>query len=203
MNDVYLSIHSLAKGEHKEKGSKFLAFAYPVTSETEIKNILGELKEKYWDASHHCYAYMLGAEAKIFRANDAGEPNHSAGDHILSQIRSNKITDVLVVVVRYFGGTKLGVSGLISAYKNAAHEALSHATIIEKFLTKKFEIRFNMDSMSVVMKTIKSINGEILSQRFEAEDLKNVMLVEVRASKVNLLEHNLNGLLGVDIAVFS
>src|SRR5687767_12787439 len=117
MHDTYFSIESPSKGEFKDKGSKFLSFAFPVTDEAQVKEVLSDLKQKYWDASHHCYAYMLGPAYDIFRANDAGEPSHSAGDPILSQIKSLKITDVLVVVVRYFGGTKLGVSGLVSAYK--------------------------------------------------------------------------------------
>jgi uncharacterized YigZ family protein len=116
----YLTIASPSEGSYKEKGSRFLAFAYPVSSETEIREKLESLKAQYFDARHHCYAWMLGPEKKHFRANDDGEPNHSAGDPILGQLRAMKLTNVLIVVVRYFGGTKLGVGGLISAYRSAA-----------------------------------------------------------------------------------
>jgi uncharacterized YigZ family protein len=115
MSDLFLTLSKPSKGELKEKGSKFLSFAFPVSNEEEIKENLKNLKDEFWDASHHCYAYRLGAEGEIYRANDAGEPNHSAGDPILAQIKSLDLTDLLVVVVRYFGGTKLGVSGLITA----------------------------------------------------------------------------------------
>src|SRR6186713_1623645 len=128
----FFTITSASQGIYKEKGSKFLSFAYPVQSESDIKEHIAFLKSEYFDARHHCYAWMLGPERNHFRAFDDGEPNHSAGDPILGQIRSKNLTNVLVVVVRYFGGTKLGVGGLISAYKIAAEEALSKAVIIEK-----------------------------------------------------------------------
>src|SRR5690606_7725476 len=124
MDDGYRTIAQPAEGLYKEKGSKFIALAYPVYTEEEIKDRLAELRKKYYDARHHCYAYMLGADKSRYRANDDGEPNHSAGDPILGQIRSADLSNVLVVVVRYFGGTKLGVSGLITAYKTATADAL-------------------------------------------------------------------------------
>ena len=124
------TIKDSAEGLYKEKGSKFLAFAFPVTTEDEIKDCQEKIRKKYFDARHHCYAWILGADKSQLRANDDGEPNHSAGDPILGQIRSRDLTDVLVVVVRYFGGTKLGVSGLIQAYRAAAEDALNNTTII-------------------------------------------------------------------------
>ncbi len=136
----YRTIQKSATGSYKEKGSKFLAFAFPVTSESEIKENLAALRKEYFDARHHCFAWMLGAEKKLFRSSDDGEPNHSAGDPILGQIRSTNLTDVLIVVVRYFGGVKLGVGGLISAYKAAAEDALKNAIIIEEEVTEKFSI---------------------------------------------------------------
>ena len=123
----YHTLQDPEEGFYKEKGSKFLAFAYPVTTEKEIKERIDGLKAKYFDARHHCYAWMLGANKNHFRAFDDGEPNHSAGDPILGQIRSKGVTNVLVVVVRYFGGVKLGMGGLISAYKNAAQDVLGKA----------------------------------------------------------------------------
>ena len=118
----YHTIASGAEGSYKEKGSKFLAFAYPVASEAEVKEKIEALKAKYFDARHHCYAWILGAEKKLYRANDDGEPNHSAGDPILGQLRAMNLTNVLIVVVRYFGGVKLGVGGLVTAYRSAAED---------------------------------------------------------------------------------
>lgn len=182
MSDSYQSIKDQVQGELKDRGSKFLSFAFPVSGEAEVKAILSSLREKYWDASHHCYAYMLGASHSVFRANDDGEPSHSAGDPILSQIRSFKVSDILVVVVRYFGGTKLGVSGLIAAYRSAAFLALEQATIIEKLITVKLMITFSMAQTSIVMKTIRNSNAEIKDQQFDHEKLKNVIILEIRES---------------------
>src|SRR5437879_4473463 len=127
----FFTIQNPTQGIYKEKGSKFLAFAFPVNSETEIKGQLDLLKKKYFDARHHCYGYVLGADKTKFKGHDDGEPNHSASDPILGQIRSKNLTDVLVVVVRYFGGVKLGVGGLMQAYKAAAEDALNQASVIE------------------------------------------------------------------------
>jgi len=117
INDTYFTIKHESEGFYKEKGSKFLAFAYPVQDEAAVKERTSELKKVYYDARHHCYAYILGHDGEQYRASDDGEPNHSAGDPILGQIKSNNLTNTLIVVVRYFGGTKLGISGLINAYK--------------------------------------------------------------------------------------
>ncbi|HEY8401386.1 MAG TPA: YigZ family protein [Cytophagaceae bacterium] len=167
-NDSYLSIKSPSEGLYKEKGSKFLAFAYPVESEEEIKEILNDLKKKYYDARHHCYAFILGPEKSIYRASDAGEPAHSAGDPILNQIRSSGVTNVLVVVVRYFGGTKLGVSGLINAYKTAAADALANATVIEKLVTEKIRVHFDYPQTNEIMKALKETQAEFIHQDFSA-----------------------------------
>lgn len=128
--DEYLTISKPSEGLFKDRGSKFLAFAYPVSSEDEIKEIQEHLRSEYHDARHHCYAYMLGKDKNVFRANDDGEPSSTAGKPILGQIKSYDLTNILIVVIRYFGGTKLGVSGLINAYKTAAEEALKNAKII-------------------------------------------------------------------------
>jgi uncharacterized YigZ family protein len=165
--DTYLTIADVSEGLYKEKGSKFLAFAYPVATEDDVKEVLALLRKKYFDARHHCYAYMLGPEALQYRANDDGEPNHSAGDPILGQIRSRRLTDLLVVVVRYFGGIKLGVSGLIAAYKTAAAEALDAAVVIEMIVKDRIKIEFDYLSMNDVMRLIKDFELEIVSQQFD------------------------------------
>lgn len=169
MTEMYRTLGAPAEGIYKEKGSKFLAFAYPVSSLDDIKEQLEILRKKYFDARHHCFAWMLGPEKKQFRAFDDGEPNHSAGDPILGQIRSFDITDVLVVVVRYFGGTKLGVGGLISAYRTAAEEALRNAIIIEKQVTETITITFDYAAMNEVMKLVKDFDMQITSQSFGME----------------------------------
>ena len=132
MEDVYKTIEFPAEGQYKEKGSRFIALAYPVRQEEEIRTIVAAIKEKYYDARHHCYAWRLGADKKLFRANDDGEPSSTAGKPILGQIQSHDLTDILIVVVRYFGGIKLGVSGLINAYREATADALQNAVMVEK-----------------------------------------------------------------------
>jgi uncharacterized YigZ family protein len=165
----YKTVDSPVEGIYKEKGSKFLAFGYPVNSEAEIKEKLTVLRKKYFDARHHCYAWMLGADKNHFRANDDGEPNHSAGDPILGQIRSAGLTDVLVVVVRYFGGVKLGVGGLITAYRTAAEDALSKAIIIEKDVAENLTLVCTYPSNPEVMRLVKEFDLRILEQNFGDE----------------------------------
>ena len=169
--DTYLTLAAPAMGIYKEKGSKFLAFAYPVNSEEDIKNYLAGLRKEYFDARHHCYAYQLGTSnnTQQYRANDDGEPNHSAGDPIMGQIRSAGLTNLLVVVVRYFGGIKLGVSGLINAYRTAAAEAINSAEIIEKVEAAPLELFFNYDQMNTIMSLIKDYKLQILSQEFNTD----------------------------------
>ncbi|WP_347158060.1 IMPACT family protein [Pontibacter chitinilyticus] len=166
MEDIYHTIAAPAEGLYKEKGSKFIALAYPVYSEEEVKEQLAELRKTYYDARHHCYAYSLGADKSRYRANDDGEPNHSAGDPILGQIRSADLSNVLVVVVRYFGGTKLGVSGLINAYKTAAADALAQATVVEKYETVLLQVHFQYPQMNEVMSLVKAYDLEMKAQEF-------------------------------------
>ena len=128
--DTYFTLKGNSEGFYKEKGSKFLAFAFVISSEEDVKKIIAELKKKYYDARHHCYAYVLGNQSEKYRANDDGEPGHSAGDPILGQIRSNSLTNTLIVVVRYFVGTKLGIIGLINAYKTATADSIASNSII-------------------------------------------------------------------------
>lgn len=163
----YKTIENSSEGVYKEKGSKFLAFAFPVMSEADIKERLSAVQKKYFDARHHCYAWILGADKSRFRAFDDGEPNHSAGDPILGQLRSRSLTDVLVIVVRYFGGVKLGVGGLVTAYKAAAQDALDKCVIIEKQVMRSFRIRYPYPSTTEVMKLVKEFDLQIVSQVFD------------------------------------
>jgi uncharacterized YigZ family protein len=164
---LYRTILKPSNGSYKEKGSKFLAFALPASTEAEVKENLDAIRKEYFDARHHCFAWMLGAEKKQFRAYDDGEPNHSAGDPILGQIRSNDLTNILIVVVRYFGGVKLGVGGLISAYKTAAENALKNVVIIEEEVKEKISIKYDYASTPEVMRLVKDFDLTILDQSFK------------------------------------
>lgn len=165
--DEYLTISEPSEGLFKDRGSKFLAFAYPVSTEEEIKDIQEKLRSDYHDARHHCYAYMLGKDKNVFRANDDGEPSSTAGKPILGQIKSHDLTNILIVVIRYFGGTKLGVSGLINAYKTAADEALKNAKIVKRTLHDIYELRFDYPEMNEIMRIMKEEQIEQIDQNFE------------------------------------
>lgn len=167
--DTYSTIKGKGEGLYKEKGSKFIALAYPVTTEDEIKAILANLRKEYHDARHYCYAYQLGADKKKFRANDDGEPTNSAGQPILGQIKSNNLTNVVVIVIRYFGGKLLGVSGLINAYKTAAADALSNTKIITKTIRDLYELTFAYTIINNVMRLIEEEKLTIVKQIFEAD----------------------------------
>ncbi|MEX2514123.1 MAG: YigZ family protein [Cyclobacteriaceae bacterium] len=167
MDDAYLTLEGESSGIYKEKGSKFISFAYPVKNEEAIQQKLKELKKAYPSASHHCYAYVLGKLKEIYRANDDGEPHHSAGDPILGQIRSFGLTQVLIVVVRYFGGTKLGVGGLIQAYKTAAYEAILANNIISQIIAIELSISFEYRAMDEVMRLINHFGLKIIDQKFD------------------------------------
>lgn len=173
----FRTILASSESLYKDSGSKFLAFAYPVRSEEDIKLKIEGLRKKYFDATHHCFAWVLGADKSRFRAVDDGEPNHSAGDPILGQIRSKELTNVLVVVVRYFGGTKLGVGGLIQAYKSATEEALNLAAIVEEDVTENFLIRYPYDETSEVMRLVKEFDTKILKQEYLEDCL---LVIEVK-----------------------
>ena len=165
--DEYRTISKPSEGLFKDRGSKFIALAYPVYSEIEIKTILEKLRNEYHDARHHCYAYMLGPDKKVFRTNDDGEPSSTAGKPILGQIRSFDLTNILIVVIRYFGGTKLGVSGLIHAYKTATEDALKNADIIKKTLLDYYNIKFDYAAMNEIMRILKEENIEQIDQQFD------------------------------------
>jgi uncharacterized YigZ family protein len=164
----YLTLSNKGESLFKDRGSKFIGIATHVSTEDDVKQCLDELRKQYYDARHHCYAYVLGAERKVFRANDDGEPNHSAGDPILGQINSQVLTDTLVVVVRYFGGTKLGVSGLINAYKTSAEEAINAANIIKVEVKHSFKLAYSYDVTNEVMRMINDLAIEIDDQIFDA-----------------------------------
>ena len=169
IRDSYKSIPAPAEGLFKDNGSRFISFAFPVETEVEIKDIVAELKKKYHDARHHCYAYRLGYLGDRFRANDDGEPSGSAGRPILGQIDSRGLSDVLVVVVRYFGGIKLGIPGLIRAYKTSTAEALDNAGAVEKVAGKWFRIDFGYGAMNQVMKVLKDMDLRQKDQDFGNE----------------------------------
>lgn len=152
---------------YKEKNSKFFAYAFPIQQEDEVKEILERIKKEHYNARHWCYAFQLGAEQIYYRANDDGEPSNTAGAPIYGQIQSFDVTDILIVVVRYFGGIKLGVGGLITAYRAAAQMAMEQADIIEKTIDKKFKVRFEYKDMNNVMRVIKEKNLNILNQIME------------------------------------
>lgn len=169
IRDSYRSISGPAEGLFKDNGSRFISFAFPVETEDEVKSIVGDLKKKYHDARHHCYAYRLGYLGDRFRANDDGEPSSSAGRPILGQIDSKGLSDVLVVVVRYFGGIKLGIPGLIRAYKTSTAEALEKAGSVEKVAGKWFRVSFGYEAMNSVMKILKDMDLRQQGQDFGSE----------------------------------
>jgi len=165
--DSYKIIKTLSQGVFKNKGSKFISFAYPVSEQKSVKPIIDDLKKKYHDASHHCYAYMIGYERKNCKVNDDGEPSGTAGKPILGQINSAGLTNILIVVVRYFGGTLLGTSGLINAYKCAATDAINAAETTELFVKDYYQIKFPYESLSQVMKILKEENTGLANQSFD------------------------------------
>ncbi|MFT4031385.1 MAG: YigZ family protein [Siphonobacter sp.] len=165
--DTYLTIQLVAEGIFKDKGSKFIGYAYPFQNEEELKPIISELKALHPKARHHCWAYRLTPDRSVFRVNDDGEPSGSAGRPILNTLLSNEVTNILVVVVRYFGGTLLGVPGLINAYKMATQEALKEAIVVEKLVQEVYELQFEYVQMNEVMKVMKDENSTILSQVFD------------------------------------
>ena len=167
--DAYKSIAGPSEGLFKDNGSRFIALAYPVETEEEVKSIVAGLRKEYHDARHHCYAYRLGYKRDVFRASDDGEPSGSAGRPILGQIDSLGLSDVLVVVVRYFGGIKLGIPGLIRAYKTSSADALSQAAVIEKIAARRFRLHFDYLSMNAVMKVLKEMDLPQSGQQFGEE----------------------------------
>ncbi len=181
---------------YKEKGSKFYGYAFPVESEADVKLHLEALRKQHVGAVHFCYAYQIGTEQITFRANDDGEPGNSAGMPIYGQIRAFSLTNVLVVVVRFFGGVKLGVGGLMSAYKLAAQMALEQAEIIEKTITVQFSLAFDYPQMNKAMRLIKENNFQIIGQN---SDLRCQLLIEVRKNAAGLIDQIFTDYSGISV----
>ncbi len=181
-DDTYRTLEKPAEGLFRDRGSKFLAFAFPLNAESELKNILAQLKSVHPKANHHCWAFRLGIDRSVFRVNDDGEPSGTAGRPILNTLLSKDLTNIVVVVVRYFGGTLLGVPGLINAYKSATEDALNHGKIIQKTVNDIYRIQFDYLQMNDIMKIIKEDDLTIISQDFD-EDCN--MRVSIRKTMVN------------------
>jgi len=186
--DLYKTISKPTESNFRDHASKFIGYLYPIRNEEEVKQILLVLKKQHYDATHHCYAYRLGSKGEAFRANDDGEPSGTAGKPILNQLLSAQITNVLAVVVRYFGGTKLGVPGLINAYKEATKEAIGAATIIEETVNERMEVKFEYAAMNEVMRVVKDLNLNIVNQEM---NLTCMMVLEIRQSLYTTLEDKL------------
>jgi uncharacterized YigZ family protein len=194
--DTYKTIKGKSEGTYKDRGSKFIALAVPVSSEDEVKHNLAEIKTAYHDARHHCFAYLLGQDKSTFRTNDDGEPSGTAGRPILGQINSNDLTNILVVVVRYFGGTKLGVRGLIDAYKSATANALENADKITKTINEIYKVDFEYPLMNSVMSLVKDENLNIRKQNF---DLACQMEFDIRKSDANRVYEKFTKINGLKI----
>lgn len=188
-DDIYKTIEETYEGSFSEKRSKFVSLAIPVNSEEEVKSHLDELRKIYYDARHVCWAYHIGTDQVKFRANDDGEPSGTAGRPILGQIRSFELTDILIAVVRYFGGIKLGTGGLVVAYKAAAANALEQATIVEKTINEVVSITFEYPFMNEVMRIVKEMEPTILNQNFE---MSCAMTLQIRRSQIELLRNRLS-----------
>ena len=188
-DDTYLTLEKPSEAIFRDRGSKFLAFAYPINAEADVKAILTALKTEHPKANHHCWAMRQGIDRSVFRINDDGEPSGTAGRPILSTLLSRNITNILVVVVRYFGGTLLGVPGLINAYKTATEEALNIAVIIEKTLDDTYIISFDYQQMNDIMKIIKEDNLTILEQQFDNNCMVKIAIRKMQVNRsINKLE---------------
>ena len=188
MEDTYRSIRDLSEGYYTEKRSRFLSFALPVRTPDEVKTQVDAYRKKYYDARHVCWAYMLGPDRTTFRANDDGEPSSTAGKPILGQINSNNLTDILIIVVRYFGGIELGTSGLIVAYRTAAAEAIAAAHIEERTVDETITITFEYPHLNSVMRIVKEDKPDVLAQSFE---LTCEITLRIRQSRMDALKSRL------------
>jgi len=196
MKDTYLTIKTPSIGEYKEKGSKFIAYTFPVYSEEEVKECLEVVKKEHFKARHYCYAYRIGLDGKRFRANDDGEPSGTAGRPILGQIDSFGLANVLSIVVRYFGGTKLGTSGLKRAYKESTKDAFQQAQIVEKIIEDQFNVVFDYVATSDVMNFIKNEGFKILNASYEN---KTTLLMTIRQSDIERFKKTLEKIIGVKV----
>jgi len=197
-SDTYKTIAAESKGLFKDRGSRFIAIARPVSSQEEIKTVLEDLRKEYHDARHHCYAWMLTPDRQAWRVNDDGEPSGTAGRPIMGQINSRELTNIVVVVIRYFGGTLLGVSGLINAYRSAAEDALANARIIEKHVTESWLVTFPYTSMNDVMKVLKDEGCGQHAHDYTGE--KCSAEISFRASKADLITGRLQKIAGITLS---
>ena len=188
MADSYKTIKHMGVGFYSEKRSKFLAFAHPVESVEKVKEIVAEYRKKYYDARHCCYAYVLGPEREEFRANDDGEPSSTAGKPILGQINANELTNILICVIRYYGGVNLGTSGLIVAYRSAAADAIAHSEIIDQLIEENVSYQFTYSMMNAVMRVVKEMDAHIVAQNFETTC---EIVLSIRKSRVKDLKDRL------------
>lgn len=188
MSDLYKTIKTPAEGYYTEKRSKFISYAFPVRTVEEVKELIAQYRKQYYDARHVCWAYMLGADRQTFRANDDGEPSSTAGKPILGQINSNELTDILIVVIRYFGGIELGTSGLIVAYRTAAADAIANAEIEERTVDEEVTVAFEYPYLNGIMRIVKEENPEIISQHFE---MTCEMTLRIRQSEMEKLKSRL------------
>lgn len=191
MTDSYTTINNIGEGFYAEKRSKFLAFAYHVETAENAKILIQECRKKYYDARHCCWAYVLGPARDTFRVNDDGEPSSTAGRPILGQINSNNLTDILICVVRYYGGVNLGISGLIVAYRTAAANAIEHCEIVERLVEDKITFDFSYPMINGVMRVVKEMDARIISQKFEATCQ---IVLAIRKSLAEQLRTKLNHL---------
>ncbi len=198
LSDAYLTVEGAAEAIYKERSSKFLAYAYHVRTEEQIREHLDSLHKQYYDATHHCYAWRLGPHGEQFRANDDGEPSGTAGKPILGQLLSHGLTDILIVVVRYFGGTKLGVSGLIQAYKESAQAVIEECNIVEKTVDVRIRVEFSYITMNDIMRIIKDESPRIESQKFD--NLCSMVLL-MRQSRADSLVGKLNKVSGATVEI--
>lgn len=196
MDDQYNTIETPSTGYFKDKGSKFYSYAYPLKDEDEVKELVDALKKEHHSARHHCYAWRLGTEEIRTRANDDGEPSSTAGKPILGQLQSYEVTNILVVVVRYFGGTLLGVSGLINAYREATVEALNNAEIISKLIEIQYELKFEYDMLNTVMNKLKQDNYDIVTTDFQ-ESCR--LIFKARKSEDERAFQSFNEIYGIEI----
>lgn len=198
--DTFTTVTAPAEGFFKEKGSRFLSFIFPVTREEEVKEILTKIKKEHYNARHHCYAWRIGKEEVRFRAHDDGEPSSTAGKPILGQLVSHELTDVLLVVVRYFGGTLLGTSGLIQAYREAAADAIAHATTGTRLIKTTFQLDFGYSEMNTVMLLIK--NESLTPDEMQLTD-KCRILLSVRKAEAARIATQLASIYGVKVTPLS
>ena len=193
-SDQYLMIDEPTQGQFRDRGSRFIGLAFPVTTEQQVKDQLEILRKQYFDATHHCYAWILGADKSAWRVNDDGEPSGTAGRPIYGQILSADLTNILIVVIRYYGGTKLGVTGLINAYKTAAHEAIRNARISQRIVKEVYRLDYEYAQMNEVMKIIKEEGAEVIFSDFGMKCVVDFAIRRMESPRVFTRFERLSGL---------